>query len=143
MCFHTLGGEGGPGGAEKIHTFYFFFKASLIQSKGLYSICSFSSPNDFPSHIQIKSNIYIFCRKFRYVITRMITIRSINTATLLVLIKQLYGNDQAFSQFTLNHKNIFSSIVSPSSISGSSIQRCRCCSDWQCHLGSIISIPSS
>ena len=32
MCFHTLGGGrgGGPGGVEKIHTFYFFFlKASL------------------------------------------------------------------------------------------------------------------
>ena len=24
MCFHTLGG--GPGGVEKIHTFYFFFE---------------------------------------------------------------------------------------------------------------------
>ena len=26
MCFHTLGGGGGgPGGVEKIHTFYFLF----------------------------------------------------------------------------------------------------------------------
>ena len=24
MCFHTLGGGGGPGGVEKIHTFFFF-----------------------------------------------------------------------------------------------------------------------
>ena len=53
MCFNTLGGEGGggPGGVEKIHTFYFFLegfpkivpkeKQNVDKEKILQRFCSF------------------------------------------------------------------------------------------------------